>query len=137
MKYILIIAVCMITACNKNTHPAFEYNRNEKPRMDAFNDRVFFTALREAYSADSSVFLLIEKNDALNPYDGLSAEALLKADECAKDFIRKMPAPAMCEDCKNGKNYFMASILHYYKSRELESIAKKYYKIHLRNSRNG
>jgi hypothetical protein len=43
-----------------------------------------------------------------------------------------MPPAVMCDECKPGMKYYMANALHYYKSRELDSVAHVYYKIHLK-----
>lgn len=132
MKYLLIILLCFTQACNKNSYPTFDYNKSENPWIDAFKDRVFFTALKEAYKTDTTIFQLIEKKDALNPYDGLSLDEMKKAEELGKSLIYKIPPPSMCENCPPGINYYMATSLHYYKSRELDSIARSLYKEHIR-----
>ncbi len=44
----------------------------------------------------------------------------------------------MCEGCKDDMNYYMATALHFYKSKELDSIAKKMFATQEKNSkRNG
>ena len=43
----------------------------------------------------------------------------------------------MCENCKEGENYYMANCLHYYASHELDSIAKKNYKKHVKKENFG
>ncbi len=72
--------------------------------------------------------MMIEKKDAFNPYDGLSLEDIKKAKNLGRNLVINMPLPAMCEGCKNGENYYMAHCLHYYASRELDSIARGEYK---------
>ena len=125
MKMLLLLFIICLSACNHHTYPKFDYNRSSSPWKDAFKDRVFFEALKEAYKSEPLIFQSIEKRDALNPYDGLSLEALQKAQEIGAALIRNLPPPRMCEGCKNGVNYYMASALHYYNSRELEQIASK------------
>lgn len=132
MKYILIISIAILASCSINTYPKFDYNRSENPWISAFKDRVFFSALREAYSSDTLIFELIEKRDALNPYDGLSLAEMKQADSIGKTLIKNIPPPKMCEGCKGDMNYYMATSLHYYNSRELDSIARSLYKEHIR-----
>jgi hypothetical protein len=127
-KYIIITALFFLTSCCKNSYPKFDYNYTKSPWKNAFKDRFFFTALQEAYKLDSSIFILIEKYDAFNPYDGLDLDEIKKAKKIAIEFIKKMPPPLMCEGCKNGENYFMASCLHYYNSKEFELIVNKLYR---------
>lgn len=131
MKYLLIFILFFTQACHKNSYPTFDYNRSTHPWIDAFKDRVFFSALEEAYKSDSSIFRLIRNKDAFNPYDGFYGEARNTAREIGINIIKKMPPPAICEGCKDDMNYYMATALHYYKSKELDLLAKKYYKIQL------
>lgn len=98
--------------------------------MNCFKDRVFFSALREAYKSDSLIFKLIEKKDAFNPYDGLTLKETIIAEDIGVNLIKNMPAAIFCENCAEGVNYYLATALHYYSSKQLNSIALKYYKIH-------
>ncbi len=52
------------------------------------------------------------------------------ADEIGIALIQKMPAPAMCDGCLTSMNYFMATALHYYNSKELNVTTKQLYKKH-------
>ncbi len=132
MKYILIIAVFILSSCCSNVYPHFDYKLSENPWITAFKDRVFFSAMREAYKSDPLIFKLVEKKDALNPYDGLSLTDIKKAEEIGEELVKNMPQPSMCEGCQTGMNYFMASSLHYYISQELNAIVKRLYKIHIK-----
>lgn len=135
MKYLLIIIIFFAQACNKNNYPTFDYNKSTNPWVDAFKDRVFFSTLEEAYKSDTSIFILIRKRDAFNPYDGFYGEARETARKIGIDLIKKMPPPAMCEGCKDGMNYYMAIALHYYKSKDLDNIAKRNYAAHKRKDK--
>lgn len=135
MKYTAIILLFIVSSCTPKLYPKFDYNKSENPWIDAFKDRVFFSALEEAYKSDTSIFLLIRKKDAFNPYDDLYGEAREIAIKIGVDLIKKIPPPAMCEGCKGDMNYYMAASLHYYNSRELDSIARKLYKEHVRNDK--
>jgi hypothetical protein len=131
MKYITLIILLCLSSCSKKTYHKFEYNKSENPWVGAFKDKVFFTILKESYKNDT-IFQLIEKKDAFNPYDNLSPDALDQIKELAKDLIKNMPKPTMCENCKDGENYYMANALHYYSSHELDSIANAAYKKQMR-----
>lgn len=135
MKYIIIIVLFFLSSCNRNIYPKFDYKISENPWITAFKDRVFFSAIREAYKSDTIVFKQIEKKDALNPYDGLSLAEMEEADKLGKKLIENIPSPVMCEGCSGDKNYYMAIALHYYISKDLDSIAKNTFKIHLKKDK--
>ncbi len=99
--------------------------------MAAFKDRVFFAAITEAYNTTPQILELIQTKDAFNPYDGLSLDGIRTADSLGKSLITNMPAPAMCEGCTTGMNYYMATALHYYGSKELDQMAKKMYSLYI------
>lgn len=120
----------LMTGCSPQTYQHFDYNKSSNPWIDAFKDQVFFSCLREGYKSDS-LFNAIEKKDALNPYDGLELEALNLARSLGKTLVKNMQPPSMCDGCKTGMNYYMANALHYYNSKELDSIAHKAYKKHI------
>lgn len=133
MKYVFLSAIiCIAVACGQRSYPRFDYNYTKEPWINAFKDRVFFSALQEAYKSDTLIFQLIDKKDAFNPYDGLMPDAMEKANELGKTLINKMPPPVMCESCRPGENYYMAASLHYYNSKELDSIARLMYKAHVK-----
>jgi hypothetical protein len=133
MKYLLVILLFFTQACHRNGFPTFDYKKSTNPWIDAFKDRVFFSALQEAYKSDTTIFISIRKKDALNPFDGLYGEARMYAEKIGIDLIRKMPSPTMCEGCKGDMNYYMATALHFYKSKELDNIAKKMYALQKSN----
>ena len=135
MKYVLIISLFFVQSCSRNNYPKFDYTKSDNPWIDAFKDRVFFSALKEAYKSDTLIFKLIKKKDALNPYDGLSLEEIENANKIGIALIKKMPPPAICENCSENVNYFMATALHYYKSKELHNIVSSSYKVHKRNDK--
>ena len=127
MLFIVLFSACSIGRYNK-----FDYNHSNNPWIDDFKDQVFFACLRESYKSDS-LFNMIEKKDAFNPYDGLGPEDFKKIRELAKKFVANMPPPAMCDGCKADVNYYMAHSLHYYASKELDAIARKQYKEYSKN----
>lgn len=123
-----------MTACSSKNYPAFSYHTSANPWIDAFKDQVFFATLRKAYQSDT-LFTMIEKKDAFNPYDGLTPEDMQKAQQLADNLISHMPPPAMCESCTPGMNYYMAHALHYYQSRELDSVTKAQYRKYKQNEK--
>jgi hypothetical protein len=127
MKYFCLVFILYLSSCSNKTFQKFDYNVTKNPWIDAFKDQVFFSAIKESYKADS-VFKLIQKRDSLNPYDGLSLEAIKKAKFLGEQLIQNMPPPVMCEACENDMNYYLANSLHYYISKELDSIAKSEFK---------
>ena len=135
IKYLLVIGLLFIQACSNYSYPKFDYQKSENPWIDAFKDRVFFSALQEAYKSDSIIFNSVNKKDTLNPYDGLSLEEIKNANTIGINLIKKIPPPSMCENCPNGVNYYMATALHYYKSKELHNIARSIFKKHERNDK--
>jgi hypothetical protein len=133
MKKIIILTVLLfLSSCNKNCYPKFNYNYSINPWIECFKDQVFFSSLRESYKNNPILFKLIEERDALNPYDGLTLVELEMAKNLGIDLVKKIPPPSMCEDCKEGDNYYMANCLHYYASSQLDSLAKEKYKEHLK-----
>ncbi len=130
----ILFSIAFLGGCSNNIYQKYEYDQPTNPWINAFKDNVFFQCLKESYKGDS-IFKMIEKKDAFNPYDGLSLEAIEMSRELAKNFVKNMPPPVMCENCESGQNYYMARSLHYYSSKELDNIAKKLYKKHLKIKR--
>ena len=127
MRKIFFIFTFLLLSCSCKISKKFEYNYSKNPWIDAFKDQVFFSAIKESYKTDN-VFKLIQKRDALNPYDGLNLEAIRKAKFIGEQLVQNMPPPTMCEGCENDMNYYLANSLHYYNSKELDSIAKSEFK---------
>lgn len=128
MKKIMLFASCFIvvfSACKARYNlPRFDYNNGPNPCLNAFKDRVFFSILQESYKGTDAI-KEINKRDAGNPYEGIYDPKLFKKiDSIAKEFVKNIPPPALCDECKKDQNYFMAQALHFYVSRELDSIAK-------------
>ncbi|MDP5201336.1 hypothetical protein [Flavobacterium sp. DG2-3] len=125
------LILCFFCSCSKSIYQKFNYNYSVNPWIAAYKDNVFFSCLRESYKNDS-IFKIIEQRDALNPYDGLSLDDLRRARELGVTLSTNISKPILCENCKEGDNYYMANCLHYYISKELDSIAKKAYRNHLK-----
>ena len=124
MKYykLFVLFVLVASSSNKNKFETFDYQKSNNPWITAFKDQVFFSSLRESYQNDT-IFDLIGKKDAFNTYDGLDLENIALAKSLAKNMVNNIPIATMCEGCGKDQKYFMANCLHYYQSRELDSIA--------------
>lgn len=97
MKKIILVASLLLIYLSCKTrykYPKFDYNNGPNSWINAFKDRVFFNSLRESYKSDT-IFKLIEKKDAFNPYEGLGPDAINKAKLIAIELVRKMP-PQLC-----------------------------------------
>ncbi|QYJ67379.1 hypothetical protein [Flavobacterium litorale] len=127
-----IFTIVIFLGCCKPKYQKFDYNKSTNPWIDAFKDRAFIACLRESYQIDDTIFKLIQKRDAFNPYDGLDLEAIKTANKLGTNIAKNIPEPSMCEGCDEGVNYYMATCLHYYKSSELDSLAKMEYERYLK-----
>ena len=127
----IILCVFIVVGCNNQK--ASVTNKNyEKAWVNAFKDKCFLSCLKESYSTNDSIFKMIEKIDLYNPYDGfvIADKAINKADSLGKNIAKNIPATNYRDYGK--ANYFMATCLHYYKSEELDSIAKVEYQKYLK-----
>ncbi|WP_417353294.1 hypothetical protein [Flavobacterium alkalisoli] len=130
---LLVLSSCKPTNIStKSQYEKFDYNVSSNPWIVAFKDQAFFSCLRESYSNNDTIFKLIEKRDAFNGYDNLGLNNITLAKELGKKIVVEMPPPSMCEGCTEGMNSYMANCLHYYNSRELDSIAHVEYEKYIK-----
>jgi len=139
--FIIIIICFLIVSCKPYQRERFKYrgsNINEKTFwIEIFKDEMFYQCIKEGFKKDS-VFELMRKKDLFN-----SSEYVLnlKNAEIARDLGRKiiknLPPPFIKSDDKDisEMNFISASCLHYYASRELDSIAKSAYKVYIREKK--
>lgn len=132
---ILLIIICVLNSCGSSKLEKFDYKKTSNAWISCFKDQVFFSCLRESYKNDTVIFNKIGKIDAFNPYDGLSPEAIALSEKIGLNIVVNIPPPSMCEGCKEGDSYYMAHCLHYYASRELDSIAKEAYREYLKSDK--
>jgi len=127
----------LITSCNTYKKNRFEYNLGKKENewINNFKTEFFFSCIKEGYKNDT-IIKLISKKDLLYQYEPYAYQHN-KIDSLAINLIKRIPKPIYqhCDDCtkkeeieNNTKNYFCASCLNYFASRELDSIAKNEYK---------
>jgi hypothetical protein len=140
---LFIIIICFLTvSCKSYQHERFKYrgsNTNEKTFwIEIYKDEMFYQCIKEGYKNDS-IFKLMRKKDLFN-----SSEAVvnLKNAKIARalgiKIIKNLPPAFIKSDDEDisEKNFISASCLHYYASRELDSIAKSAYKEYLREEKN-
>lgn len=125
-KSIIILLICLSSCIS---YQKFDYNKDNNSWIAAFQDNVFLWSLKESGQNDS-VFQMERKN-LYNPYGVLSLDEMNETRRLAKDFVKSIPKPLICENCKEDEYYYLKNCLHYYASCELEFIAKEAYKKHL------
>lgn len=123
-----------MASCKTNKLPRFDYDNGPNPWVNAFKDNVFIACLYKSYppEARDSIFRMISKYDLYNPYDGftdykMKSKNLL--DSLGSSVPKNLPPFWHADEQDNkGKNVYMCTCLHYYKSRELDSIALSEYR---------
>jgi hypothetical protein len=134
-KIILLITSLIISSCSTYQRDKFSFRKEDKKCwVNTFKSEAFYQCLREGYQNDT-IFKLIAKKDLFNTYEGFELNLIDSAKTLGSSVIKKMPAPYINldeSDLKN-KNFISMSCLNYYASRELDSIARKLYKVHLKN----
>ncbi|HEY1196677.1 hypothetical protein [Flavobacterium sp.] len=127
MKRIIIIALICLSSCI--SYQKFDYNKDNNSWIRAFQDNVFLWSLKESGQNDS--IFQMERKNLYNSYGVLSLDEMNETRRLAKDFVKTIPKPLICENCKEDEYYYLKNCLHYYASCELEFIAKEAYKKHL------
>lgn len=143
-KVFVLITVVFISSCSTYKRTKFEYNLGKEKNewINNYKTEFFLKCIKKAYKNDS-IFKLIVKQDLLYLYEP-SANQNNQIDSLSTIIIKNIPKPIFqhCDDCtikeekeELQKNYFCASCLNFYASRELDSLAKKEYKKYLKNNR--
>jgi hypothetical protein len=133
MKKYIIILLFALVSCKSSINSKFEYN--ETTWVDYFKECVFIKCLEESYKNDSIVEQ-ISKKDILFANDIIYNELdFIKS--ISVNFVSKIPYPKIpCPECKKTDKFYLANCLRFYKSKELDSIAKIRYKLFLKNIKN-
>ncbi|WP_396179773.1 hypothetical protein [Flavobacterium sp.] len=113
----------------------YEYGKVSNSWITAYKDNVFYSCIREGYKNDS-IWLLMDKEDWFNTYDAIDFTDLDTAMIIGKKVIKDLPNEVYFNsqeffsenDKSKHKNYISSTCLHYYISRELDSIAKEAFK---------
>lgn len=137
MKKIILISsvILLIFSCNSYKRNRFEYHLGNKKNewINNFKTEFFFSCLNKGYKSDS-IANLISKKDLLYLYEPFAYQHE-QVDSISSLIIEKMPKPIYAHNDEINykkeldKNYICASCLNYYSSRELDSIAKRKYKL--------
>lgn len=127
--FFLLLFSILFSSCIINQLPQFDHYKSQNPWVSAFKDRVFIKCLEHSYSNSDTILKLIGKTDAFNPYDGIYSY-LEKNWKYIDSIGKSIPknAPTLWLDDYKDHNTYLCNCLHYYESRELDSIAKKEYK---------
>ncbi len=141
MKNIItfLLIICTSLSCKVQELNSFDYNNGPNPWVNAFKDYVFVQCLNQSYPLEASkiIFNNISKYDLYNPYDGFVEYRIANTsflDSIAEMKPKNIP-PFKHNDGVNdkGKNVYLSNCLHFYASRQLDSIAKNEYKKYLKN----
>jgi hypothetical protein len=135
----VILTICLLVlSCNTYKRDKFYYRGQIKSSsmswINNFKDEVFYECLKEGYKNDS-IFKLMSKKDLFNTSDGgMTLDDYNSIRILGRKIIKNMPPPYIHIDDEDisGMNFISASCLHYYASRELDSIAKAAYKNHVK-----
>ncbi|MFF5380288.1 hypothetical protein [Pedobacter suwonensis] len=126
-RKIFIPFLVILFGCNTSyQYPKFDYIKSTgaNPCITAFKDRVFYCIMRESLKGTNAISE-ISKKDVGNTFEGIySAELFRRIDTIGQNFVKNMPPPVLCDECVKGQNYYIAQALHFYTSRDLDSIAK-------------
>jgi hypothetical protein len=136
-KIFLLIIITTFFSCNSYKRDKFYYRKDDKNGwINTFKAEVFYECLREGYQNDT-VFKIIAKKDLFNSYDGFEFNVIDSAKILGSSIIKKMPKPYINMDNEDLKerNFISMTCLNYYASKELDSIAKKAFKEHLKKNK--
>lgn len=139
---ICILLILNLTSCSTQKQSKFEYNFGEKEAwINCYKTEVFWGCFKESYKNDTLV-KIITKKDFLNQPEIIGNwDVFLEAFEKGINISQKIPQPIYPKFEEGDreefykKNYFLASCLNYYKSKELDIIAKKEYKKHIQSEK--
>jgi hypothetical protein len=137
-KLFIIIICFLIVSCKPYQRERFKYrgsNSNEKTFwIEIFKDEMFYECIKEGYKNDS-IFKLMSKKDLFNSSEFIvNLKNAKNARTLGIKIIKNLPPAFIKSDDEDisEKNFISASCLHYYASRELDSIAKKAYQKHIK-----
>lgn len=147
MKERIIIVSFLLTlfsSCCGVKKESFRYNQSSNLWIATYKQHVFCTCLLEGYKNDSvsgyesdTLIWYIRKKDPLVVYDELNFLALESTDVLGKKISHGiptvvLPAEIYGEEESFERKFIMMNCLNYYDSKELDSIAKLWYKAYLR-----
>lgn len=135
---IFVLLILIQTGCSTHKLSKFEYSFGEKEAwINSYKTEAFWGCFTESYKNDTLV-KIIAKKDFLNQPEIIGNwDVFLEAFEKGRNISTKIPQPTYPKFEEGNKeefykkNYYLASCLNYYKSRELDSIAKIEFSKHL------
>ena len=130
-----VLLVLTLTGCSTHKLKKFEYHfGNEETWINSYKIEVFWGCMQESYKNDT-LTKIISKKDFINQPEIIADwDIIEKANEIGKRVSINTPKPIYPKFEEGNKeefykkNYFLASCLNYYKSKELDVLAKKEYK---------
>lgn len=130
-KSLLILSVfTFLVSCSSSKRDRFVYN--EFTWIDQFKESVFLVCIKESYKSDS-IYEQMSQRDIFFANDALY-EDLELINRLGEDFVKRIPLPTRpCPECKKEDKFFLANCLKYYRSKELDSIAKSEYRKFLKH----
>lgn len=110
----------------------YKYGKVSNSWITAYKDNVFYSCIREGYKNDS-IWILMDKEDWFNTYDAIDLLDIDSTILIGQKVIKNLPKEVYfnsqefpsANDISKHKNYISSTCLHYYISRELDSIAKQ------------
>ena len=148
LRLLLVVISCFImTSCSTTyTREKFSYVYiNEKNAwIESYKYKVFYSCFKEGMQNDT-ILKMIDKKDFFDINDdAIDVRDLDKASALGKKIIKNLPRAIIqkCDECTEKeqkenllKKYISSNCVKYYASKELDSIAKKAYKEHLKNEK--
>ncbi|THF51514.1 hypothetical protein E6C50_07060 [Flavobacterium supellecticarium] len=150
MRTEIVITVFLsvfLISCSGVKKRSFKYNQSSNPWISTYKLHVFCTCLLEGYKIDSTkgyqsdtLIRYIKRRDPIVVYDELNFLALESADKLGIKIASGIPKVALPaeiygEEESFERKFVMMNCLNYYDSKELDSIAKSWYKAYLKGVR--
>lgn len=125
-------------SCSSNHLSKFEYQFGKEEWINSYKTEAFWGCFNESYKNDTLI-KIISKRDFINQPEIIANwDILFKAQENGKNISRNIPKPTYPKFEEGNKeefykkNYFLASCLNFYKSKELDKLAREEYKKYLK-----
>lgn len=138
----IALVLSLLSSCTSHKMSKFEYHLNkENTWINTYKTEVFWGCINESYKSDTLIKIITKKDFINQPEIIADWDIILKANETGQKVSKEIPKPIYPKfeegdkEAFYSKNYFLASCLNYYASRELDSIAKLEYKIYLKNQK--
>ena len=141
-KLITLFIAFLLTSCSIHNKNKNSIEIDKKNWIDTYKTVAFWSCFRESYSNDSLVKLITRKDFIYQNEILADWEIIENAEDIGKKHAINIEKLIVFPKFEEGnkeeflkKNYFLQNCLNYYASRELDSIAKKLYKVHLKKDK--